>query len=383
MVGFTGVVWFPRGATINSTTLYAGPGPVPMSAASAAWTDLTVLLGAGAAALTAAVGGLGTTWQGPAAGMAYASFGGFGAWLAETIEHAGRMAVTTGAGAAAYTAAALVMPSPVEIAATRAAMAGATLAAASTGVGLGAGVAAAEAAEREMDIRAAMAMDGYEAASTVLSVPAPFRPAPPITIPEHHGLSLVDSAARDLARAAESAGQQTRAAAAEFLETGAVDPGALGDAASAATRAAAVAPAPPTGLSGHGTALAAAGTPAPAVHAAGAPDGAGAVPGRGAVAARAGVYGTGIGGLGGAALAPVASGASAPASGAGRAGPRISGTGEQTPSAARSAVPPRLRPGTAGSGGEDDHEPEERLRALDRIDDGRLVVPAVLGGAAR
>ncbi|WP_200175498.1 PPE domain-containing protein, partial [Tomitella cavernea] len=65
MVGFTGVVWFPRGATINSTTLYAGPGPVPMSAASAAWADLTALLGAGAAALTAAVGGLGATWQGP------------------------------------------------------------------------------------------------------------------------------------------------------------------------------------------------------------------------------------------------------------------------------------------------------------------------------
>ncbi|WP_182346606.1 PPE domain-containing protein, partial [Tomitella gaofuii] len=244
MVGFTGVVWFPRGATVNSTTLYAGPGPVPMSAASAAWADVTALLGAGAAALTGAVGALGAGWQGPAAGAAYTGFAGFGAWLAETIEHAGRMAVTTGAGAAAYTAAALVMPSPVEIAATRAALAGATLAAASTGVGLGAGVAAAEAAEREMDIRAAMAMDGYEAASTVLSVPEPFRPAPPITIPEHHGLSLVDTAARDLARAAESAGGQTRAAATEFLETGAVDPGALGDAAATVTRAAAAAPAP-------------------------------------------------------------------------------------------------------------------------------------------
>ncbi|MBM4600402.1 hypothetical protein GS440_19555 [Rhodococcus hoagii] len=43
-IGVTGVVWMPRGATVNSTTLSAGAGPVPLGAASPAWAALSASL---------------------------------------------------------------------------------------------------------------------------------------------------------------------------------------------------------------------------------------------------------------------------------------------------------------------------------------------------
>ncbi len=389
MVGFTGVIWFPRGATINSAALYTGPGPVPLTAASAAWSDLAGVLGAGAAALTAVVAELGATWQGPAADVAYASFAAYGAWLAETTEHAARMAVTTGAGAAAYTAAALVMPSPAEIAATRAAVAAATVAAAPTGAGLGAAAAAAEAAEREMDIRAAMAMDGYEAASTVLSVPEPFRPAPQLTVPRRQSLSSADAAAREAATILDGAREQVHAAVAQL--PGPTDGGsqAVGDAAAAVTRAASTGiPQSHIGQSALVTPAAAGGPGPHPVPATGVvPSGVGAAVVSGAVVAPGAptaAWPRSAGAVGPprpAALAPVlrgeAAGATSPAPGGGAPGARA----EQSRiggAPVRGAVPPGTRSSSGGGAG-DEHEPEERLRSLDRVDDGRLVVPAVLG----
>ena len=71
MIGFTGVVWFPRGATRMSLELYAGPGPVPLGAASASWgvlagqlTEASVVLAGAAAALAAGETGYGAQWAG-------------------------------------------------------------------------------------------------------------------------------------------------------------------------------------------------------------------------------------------------------------------------------------------------------------------------------
>lgn len=389
MVGFTGVVWFPRGATVNSAALYAGPGPVPLTAASAAWSDLAGVLGAGAAALTAVVAELGATWRGPAADVAYASFAAYGAWLAETTEHAARMAVTTGAGAAAYTASALVMPSLAEIAATRAATAAVTVAAAPTGAGLGAAAAAAEAAEREMDIRAAMAMDGYEAASTVLSVPEPFRPAPQLTVPRRQALSSAEAMVREASTVVDGAREHVHAAVAQSPGAQPGAPPAGGGAASAVTRAASAAV--PTPHAGASVPVAASGTGGPVPQAGPAsavvPSGAG-----GAVAGRAGVTPGApavsgprpsvVGGPPRSARLPAVvrgdtAGAVSPVSGGGATGargepPRAGGL------PVRGAVPPGMRSAPGGAVG-DEHEPDERLRSLDRVDDGRLVVPAVLG----
>ena len=253
MVGFTGVVWFPRGATRMSTELYAGPGPVPLTGASASWTALTEALGETAATVGAVLAGLSATWQGPAADTALLGLGRFEAWLVETTAHAGRAAGVTGVGAGAYTASALVMPSPVEIAATAAAVTAATVTAAATGgAALGAAAATAEAAQRELDLRATVAMEGYEAASMPLSVVEPFPPPPPI----------------GHAEAAESSAA-TRAAHAALGDASAVHSGQLagthgpsGPAVSPATAGTAGAPAPAGGSGAVGPAQTLATAPA-------------------------------------------------------------------------------------------------------------------------
>ncbi len=77
---------------------------------------------------------------------------------------------------AAYTAAALVMPNPVEIAAVKAAKA----AAYSSGGALNGSAEAAELADRALDIRAALVMEAYEAATTPLAVNVSFDRPPEI-----------------------------------------------------------------------------------------------------------------------------------------------------------------------------------------------------------
>lgn len=332
MVGLTGVVWFPRGATRMSTELYAGPGPVPLTGASASWTALTETLGETAATVGAVLAGLRAAWQGPAADTALLGLGRFEAWLVETTAHAGRAAGVTGVGAGAYTASALVMPSPAEIAATAAAVTAATVASAATGgAALGAAAATAEAAQRELDLRATVAMEGYEAASVPLSVVEPFTPPPPI----------------GHAEAAEtSAG--TRAARAVLGDGNAVHSGQLagthGPAGPAVSPASAGAVTPPPaaagapGLTGPaGSAQPPATSPAGAV---------GVLPGQSMVgmAGRVGLGGAVAAAAGGAGLG---GGAGAVGAGVGGAGIRSGATAADSP---RPAV--RAGSGTAAGGGQ-------------------------------
>lgn len=369
MIGFTGVVWFPRGATRMSLELYAGPGPVPLGVASASWGTLAAQLTEASVVLAGAVAGMAASWRGPAADMALASFANFGVWMAETIEHAGRMSGTTGAGSAAYAASALVMPSPAEIAVTKAAMAATTVAAASTGAGLGAALAANEAAEREMDIRATIAMEGYESASTLLSLPVPFRPAPPIAIPElaQAGLAsdlIAGAAVQGPAALTEYAGPAggqilangVSATASVVTHAAGLDPMAGAQPNASAQAGKPVLPAA-TGLAGGGLM---AGAPMTGLTAAG---------GSGA---RAGMSRLGV---------PMMGAVGMPGgSGAGGAGPAAG--------AERAASSPRMGPAplrggmAAGAHAEDEHDSADYLRRFDRLEDGRTVVPAVIGAVA-
>ncbi|MCL2534181.1 MAG: PPE family protein [Nocardiaceae bacterium] len=188
-IGVTGVVWMPRGATVNSTTLSAGAGPVPLSAASPAWTAISESFADAGATLAHVMEGLRTGWEGVAADAALARIAPFATWAEQTSVLAAATAAKASTQAGAYTTAALAMPSLPEIATVKTAK----TAAYTTGGVLNGSAAAAEAADRAMDIRAGLVMEGYEAASSVLSTPETFTPPPPLTNGATAGLESRDS----------------------------------------------------------------------------------------------------------------------------------------------------------------------------------------------
>ncbi|WP_439654237.1 PPE domain-containing protein [Tomitella biformata] len=373
-MGFTGVVWFPRGATRMSIELYGGPGPVPLGAASASWGALATQLTEASVILAGTVTGLAAGWRGPAGDMALASFANFGVWMGETIEHAGRMSGTTGAGAASYLASAVVMPSPAEIAITKAAMAATTVAAASTGAGLGAAVAANEAAEREMDIRATLAMEGYESASTLLSLLIPFRPAPPIAIPEVQQVGIATDFIAGLAAEAPTAlTEYAGPVGGQILSHGtsatvSIATHAAGlDMGGAQPQSSAVAAKPvlPAATGGGGSMSGMAGFAGGA--------GTGGTTGTPGTA-RPGALRLGV---------PMAGSLSGPG---GAGGANASGGTSATERAAGSSrmggAPMRGAGGSAAANTDDEYDSPDYLRRFDQLEDGRTVVPAVIGGAA-
>ena len=175
-MGLTGVIWLPRGATVNSTTLAAGAGPVPLSVASAAWTALSTSFVDANLTLVRVMAELAAGWQGVSAVAALAKITPFTVWTAECAELAADTAAKAGLEAGAYTTAALIMPSIPEIVAVKTAKATAY----TTGGALNGTAAAAEAADRAMDIRAGLVMEGYEAASNVLALKRTYRQPPRI-----------------------------------------------------------------------------------------------------------------------------------------------------------------------------------------------------------
>ncbi|MDV7357404.1 PPE family protein [Rhodococcus oxybenzonivorans] len=175
-MGLTGVIWLPRGATVNSTTLIAGAGPVPLSVASAAWTALSTSFVDANLTLVRVMAELAAGWQGVSAVAALAKITPFTVWTAECAELAADTAVKAGLEAGAYTTAALIMPSIPEIVAVKTAKATAY----STGGALNGSAAVAEAADRAMDIRAGLVMEGYEAASNILALKRTYKQPPRI-----------------------------------------------------------------------------------------------------------------------------------------------------------------------------------------------------------
>ncbi|MGW0040933.1 PPE domain-containing protein [Rhodococcus sp. NPDC003348] len=175
-LGFTGVVWFPRGATWNSTALNAGIGPAGFAAAGTAWSAVATGLTDATATVTKVMTELRVGWEGVASDAALAKLAPFLTWTEQAAAVATATAAKAGVEAAAHTIARATMPSLAEIAAVKAA----TVAAHTVGGSLAGAGAAAEAADKAMDLRAALVMEAYESASSIVSVQQGFSPPPPL-----------------------------------------------------------------------------------------------------------------------------------------------------------------------------------------------------------
>ncbi|MGF7124858.1 PPE domain-containing protein [Rhodococcus sp. AG1013] len=397
--GVTGVVWMPRGATVNSTTLTAGAGPVPLSAASPAWAAVAESFADAGATLNRVMAELRTGWEGVAAEAALGRIAPFAAWAEQTATLAADTATKASVEAGAYTSAALTMPSLPEITAVKAAK----TAAYSTGGVVNGSAAVAEAADRAMDIRAGLVMEAYEAASSILATPGSFTQPPPLTNESTAGLESRDAgevARRRLENDFRTDPVGTIAAAATAFAqnptvmAAASQVGTVAGTVSGATSAAAnIGGAVLGGVAGGAPAVLNTST-APTSGAAGAATAGGAGRGSGYTAARA----AGVSGGAGGARAALPDGwaqagqldgsgsRSAPGTGAGPAtGPGSIDAARADASAAAAArgtamggAPMGAHRGALASD-EAEHATPGYLKQFEHFADGRTVIPSVIG----
>ncbi|WP_433577474.1 PPE domain-containing protein [Nocardia brasiliensis] len=164
--GITGVFWLPRMAEGNSIALNAGAHAVPISAAATAWGGLTAAWIDATATVARVMAELGVGMQGLNGISALSKLTGFVGWAEQQGVMAATMSSKAASNAIAYTVASIAMPSIPEIAAVDAAR----VAAYSTGGVLNGTAEAAEAAKAALDLRAALTMETYEAATTAMVV---------------------------------------------------------------------------------------------------------------------------------------------------------------------------------------------------------------------
>ncbi|WP_330184073.1 PPE family protein [Nocardia sp. NBC_01503] len=163
-LGITGVFWLPRMAELNSVTLNAGAHAIPIAAAGTAWGGLTAAWVDATTTVARVMAEVGVGLQGINGLNVLGRLTGFTLWSEQQSVLAAAMAAKAAANVTAYTVASIVMPSLPEIAAVEAAR----VAAHSTGGALNGTAEAAEAAKLALDIRAALVMETYEAATTAL-----------------------------------------------------------------------------------------------------------------------------------------------------------------------------------------------------------------------
>ncbi|EME19761.1 PPE domain-containing protein [Rhodococcus triatomae] len=384
-LGFTGVVWYPRGATLNSTALNSGIGPAPLTAAGSAWAAVSTSFADATVTVAKVMADLAAGWEGVAATAALSRLAPFQVWTEQASTQAATASGKAAALATAHTVARVTMPSLAEIAAVQAAKVAAY---AASGALVGAG-AAAEAADRAMDLRASLVMEAYESASTIVASPQSFTSPPP--------LSNVTAAAP------AAAGQEpvpTGNPVTDFL----VNPAqavqnAVGAALAQPANPAVVAAASQAGsIVGTGLSTVAQASASFAPAAAAAIGGAGvtqtdpaavrSATGAETRAARAGSPGiSGLSGATGSSRVTLPEGWGGGATNTGRA----ASTGVATPI----AEPVRVDSAAAnrsshvgaplGSGGAHAAEDEERrtpgyLKSFEHFEDGRVVIPSVIGG---
>ncbi|MGW4328447.1 PPE domain-containing protein [Nocardia sp. NPDC004573] len=177
VAGVTGVIWAARPSEINSATLHAGAHAIPISAAATAWGGLTAAWIDATTTVARVMAELGVGMQGINGIAALSKLTGFLGWSEQQGVQAAAMGAKAAANATAYTVASLAMPSPPEIAAVNAALA----ASANPPGVLSGAFEVAEVARHAMDIRAALVMETYEAAtSAMVATPAEFLLPPPI-----------------------------------------------------------------------------------------------------------------------------------------------------------------------------------------------------------
>ncbi|MET7769202.1 PPE domain-containing protein [Nocardia sp. NPDC005366] len=185
--GVTGVFWLPRMAEWNSTALNSGAHAVPISAAATAWGGLTAAWVDATATVTRVMAELGVGMQGVNGIAALSRLVGFTGWAEQQGVMAATMGAKAAANATAYTVASLAMPSLPEIIATN----GAVAASANPAGAVSGAFEAAELTKNAMDIRAAMVMETYEAAtSAMVATPGEFTNPPPIA----NGAGTADAA---------------------------------------------------------------------------------------------------------------------------------------------------------------------------------------------
>lgn len=175
--GITGVFWLPRMAEFNSVALNTGAHAIPISAAATAWGALTGAWVDATFTVTRVIAELGIGMQGVNGIAALSKLIPFTSWAEQQGVMAATMGTKAAANATAYTVASLAMPSLPEIVATNAAV----VAAANPAGAVSGAFPAAEAAKHAMDIRAALVMETYEAATTAtVTTPGEFAAPPSI-----------------------------------------------------------------------------------------------------------------------------------------------------------------------------------------------------------
>src|SRR6201994_1991977 len=157
---------------INSTRMYAGPGPGSMLTAAAAWQSLADELTSAAASYGSVVSSLTSgPWTGPSAASLAAAVAPYVTWLGATGERAEQPAAQASAAASAYeTAFAATVPPPI-VAANRSLLA---MLVATNFLGQNTpAIAATEAHYGEMWAQDAAAMYGYAGASATAGTLVP------------------------------------------------------------------------------------------------------------------------------------------------------------------------------------------------------------------
>lgn len=398
-LGVTGVFWFPRTATVNSVTLNSGAHAIPISAAGTAWGSLSAIYAEASATTARVIAEVGAGHEGLNSIGAMAKLTNFTAWTEHVSLNAAVTSAKAAANVTAYTVASLAMPSLPEIAAVQAAK----VAAYSTGGALNGTAELAEAADKLMDLRAALVMEAYEAATTVLATPNDFAPTPSIAAgatpddsqQQQNPDVFTDPVGAFTANPVQAASTVAAAVMNNPMVQGVVSQ--AGQIASTATSAVAS-----TAANVGGTAIAAvtsnlagggAGVPLAGL-AAGAMGGAasGTASSSAAATRAVSVGGSTAGGsLGnsGVKLPAGWGGVSAPGGSAASGltgGPVQEGMGAgarlDPAGLTRTSGQGSMMPGRANAEGEDDneHETPEYLKNFEHFTDGRTVIPSVIGG---
>jgi PPE-repeat protein len=380
VAGVTGVIWAARPSEINSATLHAGAHAIPISAAATAWGGLTAAWIDATTTVARVMAELGVGMQGINGIAALSKLTGFLGWSEQQGVQAAAMGAKAAANATAYTVASLAMPSPPEIAAVNAALA----ASANPPGVLSGAFEVAEVARNAMDIRAALVMETYEAAtSAMVATPAEFLLPPPIA--KGAGSASPEQAADTTTEVPADPIQAAVAATQAFLS----NPGV----ASAATQAAqAVGSIATTGVStvGNvaGSAIAAATTTSAPTFSGMAPMAMGA--GAAATAAGAATRAVSFSGLG---SAGISNGSLKLPEGWGSSGTIGGSAPVQETVAVKPVEAAPVRPANNGNGNpllgnqargdeedESEHNGRDYLRSTEHFNDGRFTADGVIGG---
>lgn len=165
---------------INSTRIYAGPGPFSLMAAGVAWDALAAELHAAASCYRTVIAGLTTgRWLGPSSLAMASAYAPYMAWMAGAAARAAESAGQARLAVEVFEAAFAMTVPPPAVAANRAQLA--MLVATNLLGQNAAAIAATEAEYGEMWAQDAAAMYEYAAGSAAACELTPFSPAPNVT----------------------------------------------------------------------------------------------------------------------------------------------------------------------------------------------------------